>query len=551
MSVARLALVLGLSLSSAAAHAACDLSMALSDCEAAVEAELAKAGVDIISPQPSIEDTKTVVINGAPDVLNRFNTGLSSALANGELTNLEDFLPKLNFFALGGGEEADAVVFEVNQFLGLPTDDGYKLSVKLLQAEVFDPLLMAIPEAQRANLRDEFEDQLSDFDDVQFSFVYSPMTPKWGRSDHQFAGDIFDAVLEDTDTSFRDAMLAANLGYAQALNALTAELFVGDDDNTVDAHLGRVGARLAASEGGCRQQVAASGALDAALARDLDAVTGHDLVCLLAASRQETGRSADLSPVSGSEMAARNAEAQALVQGYLDAYAALIRAAYVELQQHIAQLEDAGFFVIPDLINNQPQLNLTIDYRDRDTLVGQDEFSFKLTYEKGFININGLRSFDEASCDGIGMNDCLGAYMTEERRSAMQRGDRLAFSAAFSRRQAYSRTFDPAMAAFELPSEESLLASLSYGRYVRFGDNERGATRVEFSASYEDVDGDTMRQDRLFATTTFSQQITDEAALSFSLVYANKPEYRGEVGTELSARLGINYKLFDPKKDKP
>ncbi len=38
--------------------------------------------------------------------------------------------------------------------------------------------------------------------------------------------------------------------------------------------------------------------------------------------------------------------------------------------------------------------------------------------------------------------------------------------------------------------------------------------------------------------------MTDNAALSLSFVYANKPEYRGEVGTELSARLGINYKLF-------
>ena len=47
-----------------------------------------------------------------------------------------------------------------------------------------------------------------------------------------------------------------------------------------------------------------------------------------------------------------------------------------------------------------------------------------------------------------------------------------------------------------------------------------------------------MRNDRFVATATYTFNLA-----SFSLVWANKPEYLGEVDKELSARVGLKFKL--------
>lgn len=45
------------------------------------------------------------------------------------------------------------------------------------------------------------------------------------------------------------------------------------------------------------------------------------------------------------------------------------------------------------------------------------------------------------------------------------------------------------------------------------------------------------------ASATLSQGTVSGLTLSASLVWANKPEFRGDVDEELSANIGFNYKL--------
>jgi len=59
----------------------------------------------------------------------------------------------------------------------------------------------------------------------------------------------------------------------------------------------------------------------------------------------------------------------------------------------------------------------------------------------------------------------------------------------------------------------------------------------------EDISNDPMRQDRWVSTLTLSQRVSEESSLAVSLVYANKPEFRGMVDKELSARAGLKFEV--------
>ena len=59
-----------------------------------------------------------------------------------------------------------------------------------------------------------------------------------------------------------------------------------------------------------------------------------------------------------------------------------------------------------------------------------------------------------------------------------------------------------------------------------------------------------MRQDRWVSTLTLSQRVSEEASLAVSLIYANKPEFRGMVDEELSARAGLKFEVDRATKPK-
>ena len=64
----------------------------------------------------------------------------------------------------------------------------------------------------------------------------------------------------------------------------------------------------------------------------------------------------------------------------------------------------------------------------------------------------------------------------------------------------------------------------------------------ELNAAREYNDSDQMN-DRTVFTLTGTRNLLPGMSLTAGLVWANKPEFRGEVDQELSARLGLNYKL--------
>jgi len=201
------------------------------------------------------------------------------------------------------------------------------------------------------------------------------------------------------------------------------------------------------------------------------------------------------------------------------------------------QLKTNGFSALKTLVNNQPQLVFTVEYRSRDELAGRNETSAKFSYEWGMYSVNATRKSRE--CNGDITPSCLRTYLAKYGKQ-IAAGPRFAFSLIYSLKDEYdfNETGFPTLA---LDSERSIIDSLSYSRNARII-NTSEPTHIELAMSYEDISNDPMRNSRGLANLTLTQTVLG-TQLSFGAVYASKPEYRGSVDEEISARLGLVYKL--------
>ncbi len=523
--------------------AECKLDTTAEQCKGVVEESLRSEGVEILADEPDaiIEETKQTTASSAEDALRLFNTGLSSALNDGGVSTLEDFLPKFKIFGSSGGlgDDDESLLLELNNILNLPIDSGYKITATLQRPTVFEPLIQSVAEDMRANEKDSLEGQLNDFDDVTFAFIYSPMTERWGRSDHQLHADTFEELFLSAEEHADEILVAAELAREPADDALEAAIDA--------ANMELLKSWSGSGAGFCGVQLANVDFPASTSDIDPDLLTGHQLLCIvLAVDASATAKIA--AATTAEDIYDIDSGTTELIRGYYSAIENAYREEYTNLAQLNESLHSAGFFRFADLINNQPQLNFAASFSSRDPLVGQDEFKIKVSYEKGFVNANNFRRFVESGCQFDEAYLCFEEYLTPTNEQHLKRGDRVSFNLEYSRKQSYNKILESGASSLMLGSESSLTASLGYGRYLSFLDNGAGNSRLEFSASYEDVGSDSMRQNRLFSTATYSQRISDTAAVSLSVVYANKPEFRGEVGTEISAQLGLNYKLFSPKE---
>lgn len=218
---------------------------------------------------------------------------------------------------------------------------------------------------------------------------------------------------------------------------------------------------------------------------------------------------------------------------------------------------------VDDLIANQPQLILEGSYHERRNLTGVDEWSGKLSYEIGlFGNLNDLRTWARGHAGKCGTPkwpsyDCLQAYLSAQKgkqKAQSDSGNRLAISLEYSHTDPLHFTLPDQDFTFDLGSSQTWAGSLTYGRYLEIFKlpNLLGAlhggqvvledsARFDLEAKYDDASGDPMKQSRFTATATFSQKASDNSTYSLSLAYANKPEYLGEVSHELSANLGLKW----------
>jgi hypothetical protein len=231
------------------------------------------------------------------------------------------------------------------------------------------------------------------------------------------------------------------------------------------------------------------------------------------------------------------------------AAAELVPRIRLERRQRLGEvLRDSDFAALVDLIDNQPQLFVSVQAHSPDEIVGPRSISAKLTWEKGWANLNALRA-SRTDCTSAVLS-CLSAYLGDpdsEVRQSLERGDRIALSLEYKKVDDYSVALPDDGIAVSAPEDELLIGSFTYGRYLGNAGFGPGKPRIDVGIQYEKVDSSTIRQDRFVATATYSQKISNASILSFGLVYANKSEFRGDVDHEVSARFGLNYKVGAPQ----
>lgn len=249
----------------------------------------------------------------------------------------------------------------------------------------------------------------------------------------------------------------------------------------------------------------------------------------------------------------------------MDKTVTTLEASMEELSQQIAEL-----------ITNQPQIVLEGTYNLREDFTGPEGWSGRLRYEMGlsgnFNDFMGWARKHPALCSGAGpaySYSCYQEYrktdsaMSLKEKNAVDRGHRLAIEVQYSETDPL-RFDDPddsaGAALFDLDRTEVWTASLTYGFYfsklqlpnllgVAKGQANivpADTARFDLEVKYDDATGDPMRQDRLVATATVSQKMSDKSVFSISLVWADESEYLGEVDEELSANAGIRWSWDKP-----
>jgi len=249
----------------------------------------------------------------------------------------------------------------------------------------------------------------------------------------------------------------------------------------------------------------------------------------------------------------------------MDTTVTTLEASMKELSQQVAEL-----------ITNQPQIVLEGTYNLREDFTGPEGWSGRLRYEMGlsgnFNDFMGWARKHPALCSGNGPAYSYACYkeyrksdsaMSLKEKNAVDRGNRLAIEARYSETDPlrFGDPDDPAgTALFDLDRTEVWTASLTYGFYFskfqlpNLVGVSKGQTNVvptdtarfDLEVKYDDATGDPMRQDRLVATATVSQKMSDKSVFSFSLVWADEPEYLGDVDEELSANAGIRWSFDKP-----
>jgi hypothetical protein len=214
-------------------------------------------------------------------------------------------------------------------------------------------------------------------------------------------------------------------------------------------------------------------------------------------------------------------------------------------------MRQSGLDMFGQLVNNQPQLYVTVGRAFRDELFGPDLLRGRISFEMGLGNsLN--RALDEvgASSCQTNLSACLTAYTqfvnAGRTRAAIKAASRLSFFAEFVRNDAYHFVSPEPALDFAIAEGTGWSAGLDYGRLVGVDDDGTAAGRFDASVRWE-APADKAVDRRFVASLTLTKKLGD-ISIPFGLVYANKEKFLTGVDHGLSANVGLKFNLFPGMK---
>lgn len=367
---------------------------------------------------------------------------------------------------------------------GVRDRNGKLQAFVAMDAGLFEPLKMLLPEAERDQRISDLQEQIGDVDDYALSFTYNILSNRWGRTIEAHR-ETYARLFNQIDIP----EIGGTTAFLTFLTMLPDEAGSSAEQKTFEA-LGTLS----------------------------ESLTAEDLMhAFEGAAAAEAGLEQDFV-----------AEAQLLFENFK--YLVNNQPQLLISAEHRGREELVG----PDETSLEisweqplgPNVNRFLSY-DPDGSAGPCEsnpgdcseaFRNYIERKKGKVD-NTDRAVFSLSYTDIGdysifrPNDGL-AVDGEPFR--VEGGERLKVLAG------WGRSFDRG------PAEEALAPS-----------------RLDIAVSYEDLFDDPERQDRFIASLTYTVKLNDGMSLPVGLVYANKPEFLAmeNVDEEITARLGLKLTL--------
>ncbi|MBA3641642.1 MAG: hypothetical protein H0W53_20705 [Acidobacteria bacterium] len=527
------------------------------------EAETAFACVNRLAADPNrpvapAADAQTAVKKKTETGLDP-TTGLSSSV--------KDFLPLLRLAGVLGNlttdEETGVITVALNTpFLGLAgrTKDP-ALQLKALietKPKLFDPLRQALP----ADTRDAVEKQLLEVtnrQNVSLEFSYNFTGRSLGRAFEQYR-PLLDNLFQATYASIQGTEAVANQLLVDVIEIVARP-------RTARALVAFSGAARTIVRTGSPwrelgddvREVRISGTASNNGTYGVEKVSGNTIT-LVPGSKitDETGEAVfevanDAHVPNGTPWKDLPAVKRARIENAIVAGRA---AGALKLETLFNDtVRNSGLDVFGQLINNQPQLHVTVSRAFRDTLYGPETLTGRITYERGLANnVNELKSRARGRCDDDGRSEaaaCLAALAAfagdPATKAAIKAGTRLAFFAEFIKIGNYDRTLEGHGVAVAFEEGTGWNAGLDFGRLFGVSEDGTASARVDGSVRYERPARPLLGNKRYVASLTLTKKFGD-VSVPFGLVYANKPEFLKDVDHHLGAHVGLKFNLFPDVK---
>lgn len=203
----------------------------------------------------------------------------------------------------------------------------------------------------------------------------------------------------------------------------------------------------------------------------------------------------------------------------------------------------AGFGVLENLIDNQPQLSVTAAYRSLGHFEGPDEWNAGLALQWGQYNLNRLRSESRGT-------PADAAALLKKWDAATVGDGKFVLSVNYKHRSPYSLptlevggTAVQGYTPVQQPGSAELSARLQWGTKIDqkvAGKKPRVDLLLEGLRTWND---DVRTTNRWVGTATLTIPAGDSLSIPISLNYANKPEFLAQQSKQLGAHLGITYRI--------